>query len=289
MSLWHYAIGEDVHGPIPLDDLRTLIRTRGTSEDVFVWRGGMPDWLPASEVPELIRQVQGTESASTNISAASTPRTQTAAAPPSGLTGFFKRLAQYYAEFLSTDFKKQRLPRRRLQNADAQGRLVGIPLRKYPGFQQKLWVELAKPVGSGLSLSIARGSWRSTLQGCDRSDRDAYSDGETGGSGCRRNDSNGEGSEGGRTQERRPGYSVREVHRSGPFHSCQKRHWPSAGPNGRLFRTHGAQADRVLEGPRRISFRCGSSAVSRVRPAPHFQSCWSSTNLARSKPFYATI
>ena len=163
MSLWHYAIGEDVHGPIPLDDLRTLIRTRGTSEDVFVWRGGMPDWLPASEVPELIRQVQGTESASTNISAASTPRTQTAAAPPSGLTGFFKRLAQYYAEFLSTDFKKQRLPRRRLQNADAQGRLVGIPLRKYPGFQQKLWVELAKPVGTGLSLSIARGSWRSTL------------------------------------------------------------------------------------------------------------------------------
>jgi GYF domain 2 len=163
MSLWHYAIGEDVHGPIPLDDLRTLIRTRGTSEDVFVWRGGMPDWLPASEVPELIRQVQGTESASTNISAASTPRTQTAAAPPGGLTGFFKRLAQYYAEFLSTDFKKQRLPRRRLQNADAQGRLVGIPLRKFPGFQQKLWVELAKPVGTGLSLSIARGSWRSTL------------------------------------------------------------------------------------------------------------------------------
>jgi tetratricopeptide (TPR) repeat protein len=65
--------------------------------------------------------------------------------PAKGLTGFFKRLAQYYAEFLSTDFKKQRLPRRRLENADAQGRLVGIPLRKYPGFQQKLWEELAKP------------------------------------------------------------------------------------------------------------------------------------------------
>ena len=83
--------------------------------------------------------------------------------PPSGLTGFVKRLAQYYAEFLSTDFKKQRLPRRRLQNADAKGRLVGIPLRKYPGFQQKLWAELAKPIGTGLSLSIARGSWRSAL------------------------------------------------------------------------------------------------------------------------------
>jgi len=49
------------------------------------------------------------------------------AATPLGLGGFFKRLAQYYAEFLSTDFKKQRLPRRRLQTSDAQGRLVGIP------------------------------------------------------------------------------------------------------------------------------------------------------------------
>jgi tetratricopeptide (TPR) repeat protein len=80
-----------------------------------------------------------------------------------GLAGFCKRLAQYYAEFLSTDFKKQRLPRRRLHNSDAKGRLVGIPLRKYPGFQQKLWEELAKPIGAGLSLPVSRGVWRSTL------------------------------------------------------------------------------------------------------------------------------
>jgi hypothetical protein len=86
-----------------------------------------------------------------------------ASAPPKGLTGFFKRLAQYYAEFLSTDFKKQRLPRRRLENSDAQGRLVGIPLRKYSGFQQKLWEELAKPIRAGLSLPISRGSWRAVL------------------------------------------------------------------------------------------------------------------------------
>ena len=72
-------------------------------------------------------------------------------------------MAQYYAEFLSTDFKKQRLPRRRLQNSDEQGRLVGIPLHKYPGFQQKLWQDLAKPIGSGLSFNVPRGIWRSTL------------------------------------------------------------------------------------------------------------------------------
>lgn len=80
-----------------------------------------------------------------------------------GLAGFFKRLAQYYAEFISTDFKKQRLPRRRLENSDAQGRLIGIPLRKYPGFQQKIWEGLAKPIGAGLSLTISRGVWCSTL------------------------------------------------------------------------------------------------------------------------------
>src|SRR4029079_9877989 len=89
---------------------------------------------------------------------------QSTTSPPSrGLAGFFKRLAQYYAEFLSTDFKKQRLPRRRLENVDAQGRLVGIPLRKYPRFQQKLWEDLAKPIGSGLSFNLSRGSWRSVL------------------------------------------------------------------------------------------------------------------------------
>jgi hypothetical protein len=88
---------------------------------------------------------------------------KTAPLPTKGLTGFFKRPAQYYAEFLSTDFKKQRLPRRQLENADAQGRLVGIPLRKYPGFQQKLWEELAKPIGAGVSLTVSRGSWRAVL------------------------------------------------------------------------------------------------------------------------------
>ena len=97
------------------------------------------------------------------VGAPSSKRPNGAAAAQKGLGGFFKRLAQYYAEFLSTDFKKQRLPRRRLQNSDEQGRLVGIPLRKYPGFQQKLWQELAKPIGSGLSFNVQRGSWRSTL------------------------------------------------------------------------------------------------------------------------------
>ena len=91
------------------------------------------------------------------------PQTGSKETSQKGLAGFFKRLAQYYAEFLSTDFKKQRLPRRRLENSDAKGRLVGIPLRKYPGFQQRMWEELAKPIGTGLSFNVPRGVWRATL------------------------------------------------------------------------------------------------------------------------------
>src|ERR1700732_2006356 len=79
-----------------------------------------------------------------------------------GLTGFFKRLAQYYAEFLATDFKKQRLPRRRLETSDAKGRLVGIPLRKYPGFQQKLWRDLTDPIGSDFCRRPSPGYWRAS-------------------------------------------------------------------------------------------------------------------------------
>src|SRR5262249_45687927 len=85
------------------------------------------------------------------------------ASAPAGLSGFFKRLAQYYCEFLSTDFKRQRLPRRRLESSDAKGRLIGIPLQKYPGFQQKLWRQLGSPIGGGLEFLVSRGSWHSAL------------------------------------------------------------------------------------------------------------------------------
>src|SRR5262249_14292902 len=79
------------------------------------------------------------------------------------LTGFCQRLAQYYAEFLSTDFKKQQLPKRRLETSDAQGRLVGIPLGTFPEFEQKLWDDLQQPITQRPPLTVTRGTWRSIL------------------------------------------------------------------------------------------------------------------------------
>ena len=51
-----------------------------------------------------------------------------------GTSGFFAAVSRYYAQFFDTDFKKSRLPKRRLENKDRKGRRVGIPLKKHLGF-----------------------------------------------------------------------------------------------------------------------------------------------------------
>ena len=45
-------------------------------------------------------------------------------------SSFIDSLARYYSEFLSTDFKKGRLPKRKFQIKDSKGRRSGIPLSK---------------------------------------------------------------------------------------------------------------------------------------------------------------
>ena len=167
---WHLARNGKQYGPYRFSTLVEAVKRSALSEDDQVWRPGWDSWRPAHSVPELFVPPDGRSGLQTpRVDAhavhapANTGAQIIASKPAKGLTGFFKRLAQYYAEFLSTDFKKQRLPRRRLENADALGRLVGIPLRKYPGFQQKLWGELAKPIGAGLSVMVSRGSWRAVL------------------------------------------------------------------------------------------------------------------------------
>jgi hypothetical protein len=126
------------------------------------------DWQTALELDpghaETYRSYQSRALNPVSAVGAGDRQAQTAlAASQGGLTGFLKRLAQYYAEFLSTDFKKQRLPRRQLANSDKKGRLIGIALRKYPGFQQKIWEELAKPINGGLTVNVTRGAWRAAL------------------------------------------------------------------------------------------------------------------------------
>ena len=43
-------------------------------------------------------------------------------------TGFIESLARYYSDFLSTDFKKGRLPKRKFQVKDPKGRVCQLIL-----------------------------------------------------------------------------------------------------------------------------------------------------------------
>ena len=57
---WYYARGKERVGPVSLPDIRQLIAVGTLSADTHVWNPAMPDWKPASVVPEL-RSLFGNE------------------------------------------------------------------------------------------------------------------------------------------------------------------------------------------------------------------------------------
>ena len=57
---------------------------------------------------------------------------------------FIERLTQYYSDFLSTDFKKGSLPKRRFQTRDKKSRKSGIVLEKFPSFIPVLTKKFSK-------------------------------------------------------------------------------------------------------------------------------------------------
>ena len=69
-------------------------------------------------------------------------------------SSFVEALAQYYSDFLATDFKKGSLPKRRFQTRDKKGRRSGITLEKFSTFIPVLNKCLAKSFGTASSLAI---------------------------------------------------------------------------------------------------------------------------------------
>lgn len=53
MSTWYYAIGKQQNGPISLDEIRRLVASGTIRPEGLVWREGMSQWQPVSEVSEL--------------------------------------------------------------------------------------------------------------------------------------------------------------------------------------------------------------------------------------------
>ena len=50
---WFYARGDMQRGPVTEDELADLIKDGIISAETRVWKEGMDDWLPVSDVPEL--------------------------------------------------------------------------------------------------------------------------------------------------------------------------------------------------------------------------------------------
>lgn len=51
---WYHLEGRQQHGPLGLDAMRSLVLDGTVGPDTFVWADGMPDWMPAREVPALV-------------------------------------------------------------------------------------------------------------------------------------------------------------------------------------------------------------------------------------------
>ena len=78
-------------------------------------------------------------------------------------SSFIDSLARYYSEFLSTDFKKGRLPKRKFQIKDSKGRRSGIPLSKYKSFKTNLRKKLIKNIQKNDAFSIKFNEHKSKL------------------------------------------------------------------------------------------------------------------------------
>ena len=66
MAGWYYVVGESQHGPFEDDEIRRLLTEGKISDQTNVWRDGMDNWLPMSQVPEWSGQVVSTNPYSTN-------------------------------------------------------------------------------------------------------------------------------------------------------------------------------------------------------------------------------
>jgi hypothetical protein len=53
--MWHYAKEQEKRGPVNQDELLGMLRSGALADHDLVWRDGMAEWKPASEVMELQR------------------------------------------------------------------------------------------------------------------------------------------------------------------------------------------------------------------------------------------
>jgi hypothetical protein len=79
------------------------------------------------------------------------------------ITGFAAKVSRYFLDFLETDFKKQRAPRRKIQLKNDAGFRTGLPLRKYRMLYEEVWKNLSLPVEKLHPFQIPRGCYTSPI------------------------------------------------------------------------------------------------------------------------------
>lgn len=82
--------------------------------------------------------------------------------PQEGLKTVTNKVLTYFKEFLSTDFKRQQAPRRRIQLKTKEGFRTAIDLRKYSTFFRDAWGVLSKDP-QAMDLRIGRNTHRASI------------------------------------------------------------------------------------------------------------------------------
>jgi hypothetical protein len=77
------------------------------------------------------------------------------------LSRFVKKLSGYYCQFLETDFKKGREPKRKFANKNSSNRKIGIRASKYPQFQTLLHKTFSD--NKAASIKVKPRQYKSTL------------------------------------------------------------------------------------------------------------------------------
>lgn len=95
-----------------------------------------------------------------------TKNVQNTTSPPiatQSVKDFAGKISRYFLDFLQTDFKVQKAPRRRILLKTESGFRAGVPLRKYESLCRSVWDVLAKPVNGKLTLRLPRGRYKAPI------------------------------------------------------------------------------------------------------------------------------
>lgn len=76
---------------------------------------------------------------------------------------FVKEVATYFRDFLETDFKKRRIPKRSIKFKNEKNFLIGLTLRKYPEFNKKLWKLINNSFQSDRQFIVKKNEYKATI------------------------------------------------------------------------------------------------------------------------------